>query len=90
MNNKINIAPSILIENAAQQYLTFTEKLMQEQKLNIDLIEFALEKALLFVKNQKLQIYSSALYELSTKQEDKTITNQAEQFMDGLTKKEEN
>lgn len=67
MNNQTNIALSAVIENATQQYLVFTQNLMQENKLTVDLIELALEKALLFVKSQTLQLYSSALIELSNK-----------------------
>lgn len=60
--NRVDITYSVLLENATLDYKAATERIMREYKIPIDMAEIAMEKALMELKNEKMKLYATAMY----------------------------
>lgn len=73
--NRVDVTLSVLIEKAFLEYERTTDEIMRNLKLPIDLIECALEKEIMEIKNKKIAIYSGTIldmYTSSIKENEKT------------------
>lgn len=61
--NKVDITYSVMIDNAVCEYQQTTKKIMSQFGLSIDMVEIALEKTLMELKNEKMKLYATAMYD---------------------------
>lgn len=66
MGNQVDVTLSVLIDNAVLEYEKTTNEIMNKYGISIDLAEVALEKSLMNLKNKKLSLYASAIYDMNT------------------------
>lgn len=62
--NRVDVTLSVLIEKAFLEYKNTTDKIMENFKLPIDLVECALEKELMELKSKKISIYSNTILDM--------------------------
>lgn len=66
MNSQVDVTLSVLLDNAVLEYEKATNEIMNKYGISIDLAEIALEKSLINLKNKKLSLYASAIYDINT------------------------
>lgn len=63
MGEKVDVTFSVMVDYCALEVQDFVNKLKSSKNLTLDVIEYALEKSLYKIREEKKSLYASALVE---------------------------